>query len=166
VATDQGHKAAGQNSQGTEENRLIAERRAKLHELKAAGQAFPNDFRPNAMAQELVDRFDALDDEALEAVDEEIAVAGRMMAKRVMGKIAFVRLQDGSGSIQLVVQRDSLPEGIYQQFKQWDIGDIVGGTGHMFRTRKGELSVRLFELRLLTKSLRPLPEKWHGLTDT
>ncbi len=149
-----------------DENRLIGERREKLHALKAAGNAFPNDFRPNALAGGLADRFQDLDAEALAAVDERIAVAGRMMAKRVMGKIAFVSLQDRSGKIQLVVQRDNLPEGVYQQFKQWDIGDIIGGEGGMFRTQKGELSVKLKAIRLLTKSLRPLPEKWHGLTNT
>jgi lysyl-tRNA synthetase class 2 len=149
-----------------EENRLVAERRAKLHELKEAGQAFPNDFRPTTTAAELAARFGEQDNEALERVDQDFAVAGRMMAKRVMGKIAFVRLQDGSGSIQLVVQRDNLPDGVFRRFRQWDIGDIVGGTGRMFRTQKGELSVKLHELRLLAKSLRPLPEKWHGLTDT
>ena len=149
-----------------DENRLIAERRAKLTALREAGQAFPNDFRPNATAAGLAERFGEDDNEALEAVDEEFAVAGRMMAKRVMGKIAFVRLQDGSGSIQLVLQRDELPEGVYQGFKQWDVGDIIAATGRMFRTNKGELSVRANSLRLLTKSLRPLPEKYHGLQDT
>ena len=112
-----------------DENRLIGERREKLHALKAAGNAFPNDFRPNALAGGLADRFQDLDAEALAAVDERIAVTGRMMAKRVMGKIACVSLQDRSGTIQLVVQRDNLPEGVYQQFKQWDIGDIIGGEG-------------------------------------
>lgn len=149
-----------------DDNRLVSERRAKLSALREAGQAFPNDFRPNITAAGLVERFDALDNDALEAVTEEFAVAGRMMAKRVMGKIAFIRLQDVSGDIQLVAQRDELPEGVYPAFKQWDIGDIVAGTGQVFRTNKGELSVRLKQLRLLTKSLRPLPEKWHGLTDT
>ncbi len=149
-----------------DENRLIAERRAKLAALRETGQAFPNDFRPNATAAGLAERFGEADNEALEAVDEEFAVAGRMMAKRVMGKIAFVRLQDGSGSIQLVLQRDELPEGVYQGFKQWDVGDIIAATGRMFRTNKGELSVRANSLRLLTKSLRPLPEKYHGLQDT
>jgi len=99
-------------------------------------------------------------------VGETFALAGRMLAKRVMGKIAFVKIQDGSGYMQFVVQRDNLPEGLYQQFKQWDIGDIIGGSGAIFRTQKGELSVKPTELRLLTKSLRPLPEKFHGLTDT
>ncbi|MDX1460673.1 MAG: lysine--tRNA ligase [Xanthomonadales bacterium] len=154
------------NDKTTDENRLIAERREKLAALRRDGQAFPNDFRPNVVAAELHGRFGEHDDASLEAVEEDFRVAGRMMAKRVMGKIAFVRLQDRSGSIQLVVQRDELPEGVYAQFKQWDIGDLVGGAGRIFRTNKGELSVRLSELRLLAKSLRPLPEKWHGLTDT
>ncbi len=149
-----------------DENRLIAERRAKLQTLREAGQAFPNDFRPNSTAAVLAERFADADAEALESVGETFAVAGRMMAKRVMGKIAFVRLQDGSGSIQLVLQRDELPEGVYQRFKQWDVGDIIGAAGRMVRTNKGELSVRASSLRLLTKSLRPLPEKYHGLQDT
>jgi lysyl-tRNA synthetase class 2 len=155
------------NSASTiDENRLIAERRAKLDELRQGGQAYPNDFRKNTTAGELAARFGEADAAELESVDEEFAVAGRMMAKRVMGKIAFVRLQDRSGSIQLMVQRDNLPAGVFQQFKHWDVGDIVGGRGRIVRTQKGELSIRVSELRLLTKSLRPLPEKWHGLTDT
>ena len=149
-----------------DENRLIAERREKLHALKADSNAYPNDFRPDSNAAELHRRFADDDTETLADVDETFALAGRMMAKRVMGKIAFVKVQDGTGSMQFVVQRDNLPEGIYQQFKQWDIGDIIGGSGAIFRTQKGELSVKPTELRLLTKSLRPLPEKFHGLTDT
>ncbi len=149
-----------------DENRLIAERREKLHALKAETIAYPNDFRPNTHAAVLQARFAEDDTETLAQVDETFAVAGRMLAKRVMGKIAFVKIQDGTGSIQLVVQRDNLPEGHYQKFKQWDIGDILGATGAIFRTQKGELSVKPTELRLLTKSLRPLPEKFHGLTDT
>jgi lysyl-tRNA synthetase class 2 len=158
-----------QESNGTpeqDENRLIAERRAKLAALREAGQAYPNDFRKDATAAGLHARFGEADAEALESVDEVFAVAGRMMAKRVMGKIAFVRLQDRTGSIQLMLQRDELPEGVFQQFKQWDIGDIIGGSGRIVRTQKGELSIRLDALRLLAKSLRPLPEKFHGLTDT
>ncbi len=149
-----------------DENRLIHERREKLHALKAESIAYPNDFRPNTHAMVLQQRFALDDNETLAGIDEAFALAGRMLAKRVMGKIAFVRLQDGSGSIQLVLQRDHLPEGVYQQFKQWDIGDIIGATGKIFRTQTGELSVKADELRLLTKSLRPLPEKFHGLTDT
>jgi lysyl-tRNA synthetase class 2 len=149
-----------------DENRLIAERRAKLAALREAGEAYPNDFRKDTTAASLHTRFGTSDAEALESVDEVFSVAGRMMAKRVMGKIAFVLLQDRSGSIQLMLQRDELPEGVFQQFKHWDIGDIIGGKGRVVRTQKGELSVRLQELRLLAKSLRPLPEKFHGLTDT
>lgn len=149
-----------------DENRLIAERREKLHALKTETIAYPNDFRPTANAAELQRRFADDDTETLAEVDESFALAGRMLAKRVMGKIAFVKVQDGTGTIQFVVQRDNLPEGLYQQFKQWDIGDIIGGTGIIFRTQKGELSVKPSELRLLSKSLRPLPEKFHGLTDT
>jgi len=149
-----------------DENRLIAERRQKLHALKAESMAYPNDFRPNTNAAVLQSRFAGDDTESLAKVEESFALAGRMLAKRVMGKIAFVKLQDGTGNIQLVVQRDNLPEGVYQQFKQWDIGDIIGASGSIFRTQKGELSVKSTQLRLLTKSLRPLPEKFHGLTDT
>ena len=148
------------------ENRLIAERREKLHALKAETIAYPNDFRPNTNSAVLQKRFKDDDTETLAEVDETFALAGRMLAKRVMGKIAFVKIQDGNGTMQFVVQRDNLPEGHYQLFKQWDIGDIIGGSGAIFRTQKGELSVKPTELRLLTKSLRPLPEKFHGLTDT
>jgi lysyl-tRNA synthetase class 2 len=149
-----------------EENRLIAERRGKLQALREAGQAYPNDFRKNSISTDLHVRFcDALAEE-LEDIEEEFSVAGRIMAKRVMGKIAFVKLQDRGGSIQLMVQRDQLPEGEFQTFKQWDIGDIIGASGRIMRTQKGELSIRVRELRLLVKSLRPLPEKYHGLTDT
>ena len=160
-------KQNSDNSSGNmDENRLIGERRTKLHAIKAEAIAYPNDFRPNTSAAVLQRRFADDDTETLAGVDEEFALAGRMMAKRVMGKIAFVKVQDGTGTMQFVIQRDNLPEGVYQQFKQWDIGDIVAGTGAIFRTQKGELSVKPAQLRLLTKSLRPLPEKFHGLTDT
>ncbi|MEE4216130.1 MAG: lysine--tRNA ligase [Xanthomonadales bacterium] len=149
-----------------DENRLIAERRVKLDELRMAGQAYPNDFKKNATSKELHLRFcDALSEELAE-IDEVFSVAGRIMAKRVMGKIAFVRLQDRGGSIQLMLQRDNLPAGVFQAFKHWDVGDIVGASGPVVRTQKGELSIRATTLRLLSKSLRPLPEKFHGLTDT
>ena len=149
-----------------DENRLIAERRTKLGSLREAGEAYPNDFRKDATSGVLHSRFDEMDSEELAQVEEVFSVAGRMMAKRVMGKIAFVRLQDRSGAIQLMVQRDNLPDGVFQQFKHWDVGDIIAGSGRIVRTQKGELSVRVSELRLLAKSLRPLPEKFHGLTDT
>ena len=149
-----------------EENRLISERRGKLDALREQGQAYPNDFRKDTTSGELHARFGDCDQEELAGVDEEFSLAGRMMAKRVMGKIAFVKLQDRAGDIQLMIQRDNLEEGLFQQFKHWDIGDIVGARGRIMRTQKGELSVRVDQLRLLAKSLRPLPEKFHGLTDT
>jgi lysyl-tRNA synthetase, class II len=149
-----------------DENRLIAERRAKLAALREGGEAYPNDFRKNSTAGELQARFGDADAAALERIGEVFTLAGRMMAKRIMGKIAFVRLQDRSGAIQLMVQRDDLPDDVFQQFKHWDVGDLLGARGRVVRTQKGELSLRVSELRLLVKSLRPLPEKYHGLTDT
>jgi lysyl-tRNA synthetase class 2 len=147
------------------EHRLIAERRAKLDQLREGGSAFPNDFRPEHLAKQLHERFADNDKESLAELNVRVSVAGRMMAQRVMGKASFAHLQDRSGQIQIFVQRDALPEGLYQQFKHWDIGDILAVSGTMFRTNKGELSIQVDELRLLTKSLRPLPEKFHGLTD-
>ncbi len=149
-----------------DDNKLIAERRRKLAALRESGIAYPNDFERDALAGELHARFDGVDNAALEAETVRVSVAGRMMAKRVMGKASFARLRDGSGDIQLFVQRDALPDGVYAAFKGWDLGDIVGAGGTMFRTKTGELSVKVDSLRLLVKSLRPLPEKYHGLTDT
>ncbi len=150
---------------GQDEHALIAQRRAKLQALREEGVAFPNDFRRNAMAGELHAEYGDRDDGQLQAQPVRVKVAGRLMAKRVMGKAAFAQLQDMSGRIQLFLQRDSLPEGLYQAFKGWDIGDILAAEGVMFRTRTGELSVRVESIRILTKSLRPLPEKFHGLAD-
>ncbi len=149
-----------------DENKLIAQRRAKLAELREQGNAFPNDFRRNTMAGELHAEYDDKDAEQLEALGIRVSVAGRLMSRRVMGKASFLDLQDMSGRIQLFLQRDNLPEGTYQTFKKdWDLGDIIGVEGQLFKTRTGELSVRADTLRLLTKSLRPLPEKYHGLSD-
>ncbi len=147
------------------ENKLIAERRAKLAALREQGNAFPNDFRRNAIAEELHQTFHDHDKEALDSERIEVSVSGRMMAKRVMGKASFVKLQDRSGQIQVRLERDRLPEGVYQAFKKWDVGDIVGVRGMLMRTNTGELTVLADEARLLTKSLRPLPEKWAGLSD-
>ncbi len=153
------------NDKPQDENKLIAERRAKLEALREAGNAFPNDFRRNAIAEELHQTFHAHDNDALVEEDVHVAVSGRMMAKRVMGKASFVKLQDRSGQIQIRLERDRLPEGAYQAFKKWDVGDIVGAAGVLFRTKTGELTVLADDVRLLTKSLRPLPEKWAGLSD-
>ena len=150
-----------------DENKLIAQRRDKLRALRQEGVAFPNDFRRNVMAGELHAEYGEKDNAYFEQQSIRVSVAGRMMAQRIMGKNAFASIQDMSGRIQLFVQRDVLPEGFYnQQFKKWDIGDILGAEGTLFRTNTGELSVKVDSIRLLTKSLRPLPEKYHGLTDT
>jgi lysyl-tRNA synthetase class 2 len=148
-----------------DEHALIARRREKLNALREAGRAFPNDFRRDAIAGELHAEYGDKDNAVLEASPVRVKVAGRLMAKRVMGKASFAQLQDMSGRIQLFLQRDSLADGVYQEFKGWDIGDIIGAEGVMFKTKTGELSVRVETIRLLTKSLRPLPEKFHGLVD-
>ena len=142
-----------------------AQRRAKLAELRARGQAYPNDFRPDARAGDLHARFAGTSAEALEREPVTVAVAGRMMTRRVMGKASFAHLRDGSGDIQLYVRRDDLPQGQYAEFKRFDIGDIVAVEGVVFRTRTNELSVKAHSVRILVKSLRPLPEKYHGLSD-
>ncbi len=147
------------------ESDLITQRRQKLQQLRDAGNPYPNDFRRDCLAHELHTAHGAKDNEALEAEPISVKVAGRMMGRRVMGKAAFAHLQDMSGRIQLYLRRDELPEGNYKTFKEWDLGDIVGAQGTLFKTKTGELSVAVQSARLLTKSLRPLPEKFHGLTD-
>ncbi len=150
----------------TDENELIAQRRDQLQQLRQGGQAFSNDFRRDSLSADLLASYDAKSKEELEAEPIKVAVAGRMMSRRVMGKASFAHIQDMSGQIQLYVRRDDLEEGVYnEQFKKWDIGDIVGATGVLMKTNKGELSVHVDSIRLLTKSLQPLPEKYHGLTD-
>ncbi len=148
-----------------DDNKLIAERREKLKQLREQGNAFPNDFRRNVVAGELHAEYDEKPREFFDENEIRAAVAGRMMAKRLMGKASFASIQDMSGRIQLYVQRDALPDGVYADFKGWDVGDIVGAEGRLFKTQKGELSIKVDSIRLLTKSLRPLPEKFHGLTD-
>jgi lysyl-tRNA synthetase class 2 len=149
----------------SDENHLIAERRAKLTRLRERGIAFPNDFRRTALAARLLEEHGSASAESLEAARVAVAVAGRMRAKRVMGKASFIDLEDVSGKIQVRLERDTLGD-VYQDFKSWDVGDIVAAEGTLFRTNAGELTVRAQALRLLTKSLRPLPDKWHGVVDT
>ena len=148
----------------SDENKLIAERREKLRALREQGIAFPNDFRPDACAGDLARETDGVEAEALVTQARRVKVAGRLLGKRVMGKASFARVQDRTGSIQLFLQKDALGD-TYDAFKGWDVGDIVGAEGTLMRTRTGELSVKVDALRLLTKSLRPLPDKWHGLAD-
>jgi len=151
------------------ENHVILERREKLKKIREAGIAFPNDFRPQHFAKTIHQEFGALENDALEPKAVEVTVAGRMMLKRVMGKASFATLQDGSGRIQLFISKENITssdaETIYENFKHWDLGDILGATGILFKTKTGELSIRVNHLRLLTKSIRPLPEKFHGLAD-
>jgi lysyl-tRNA synthetase class 2 len=148
-----------------DENEQIAIRRAKLAELRAQGVAFPNDFRRNVVAGELHAEYGEKDNAELELRNVRVKVAGRMMTRRLMGKASFCHLQDMSGRIQLYLVADQLGER-YEQFKRWDIGDIVGAEGTLFKTKTGELSVKCDGVRLLAKALRPLPEKYHGLADT
>ena len=148
------------------DNKLIAERREKLKELRKQGNPFKNHFRPKDFAQEITEQYDGDDKDSLEEKKIEVTIAGRIMLKRVMGKASFAHIQDTTGKIQIYVARDDLPEGVYnEQFKKWDIGDIVGLTGSLFKTKVGELSIKVSSIELITKSLRPLPEKFHGLAD-
>ncbi len=157
-----------------DESHVITERRQKLKALREVAKVtksavFPNDFKPEHQAAALHAEYDALDKETLDPQAIPVVVAGRMMLKRVMGKASFATIQDSTGRIQLFINKQSLTdensEAIYEAFKHWDLGDIVGAKGAMFKTKTGELSIKVSELRLLTKSIRPLPEKYHGLSD-
>ncbi|MEE8327928.1 MAG: lysine--tRNA ligase [Nitrosomonadaceae bacterium] len=146
-------------------NQIIEERRAKLAALREAGIAFPNDFRRNNLASDLHKKYGNQSNDTLEKDLISVEVAGRMILKRVMGKASFATIQDMSGHIQLYITNDITGESIHAAFKHFDLGDILGVHGTLFITKSGELTVRVKSLRLLTKSLRPLPEKFHGLTD-
>ena len=148
-----------------DDNEIIRQRRAQLQELRTSGNAYPNDFRRNILAAGLHARYGDKDREQLEGENETFSAAGRMMSRRVMGKVAFAHIRDMSGQIQLFIRRDNLPDGAYAEFKKWDIGDIIAVTGSVFKTKTGELSIQADSIRLLVKSLRPLPEKFHGLSD-
>ncbi len=163
--SDKKHGGEGGGGEPPDENKLIAERRAKLAELRRAGAVFPNDFRRDALAGQLHEAYGARSEEWLSANPTRVQVGGRLMFKRVMGKASFAKLADRTGQIQLFLQAETLG-GAYEAFKAYDIGDILGAGGVLFRTKTGELSVRVDALRLLVKSLRPLPDKWHGLADT
>jgi lysyl-tRNA synthetase class 2 len=147
-----------------DESVVIQIRQQKLAELRDKGFAFPNDFRRNALAGELIEQYGQEDGETLKAKKIEVAVAGRMMLRRVMGKASFCHLQDVSGRIQVYITSNELPEP-YEEFKHWDLGDILGVKGTLFITKTGELTIHATEVQLLTKSLRPLPDKFHGLSD-
>jgi len=149
----------------TEDNKLIAERRSKLDAIRSQRNAYPNQFRRSHLATELHDKYDAMDKESLDPLNIEVAVLGRMMSQRLFGKGGFAVLRDVSGPIQLFVQLNEVGEDKFSDFKTWDMGDIVYGKGTLFKTKTNELSVKVTELHMVTKSLRPLPEKFHGLSD-
>ena len=148
-----------------DDNQLMVERQGKLAALRAAGIAFPNDIKPAHRAEALFVQYDSKTKEELEPLAVTVSVAGRMMLKRVMGKASFATLQDSTGRIQIYVTRDDVSEDLYADFKHWDLGDIVACEGKLFKTRTGELSIHATSIRMLTKSLRPMPDKFHGVAD-
>jgi lysyl-tRNA synthetase, class II len=148
-----------------DENRLIAERRAKLSKQRESGAAYPNDFVPTERAAQLHTSYNDHDQALLASAEVSVKVAGRMMLKRVMGKASFATLQDSTGRIQIYLERGALSEELFAEFKQWDIGDIIAIEGSVFKTNKGELSIHAVSARLLSKALRPLPNKFHGISD-
>ena len=149
-----------------DENHIIAERRQKLAGLRQSGNAFPNDFQRQNHADRLVELYSDKAAETLEGTPVSVSIAGRMMLRRIMGKAAFATLQDMSGRLQIYVSKDAIGDALYNDFKHWDLGDIVSAKGTLMKTRTGELTVKVENIRLLSKSLRPLPEKFHGLSDT
>jgi lysyl-tRNA synthetase class 2 len=153
-----------------DDNQLMVERREKLKGLRSAGVAFPNDVRPEHRAEALFAQYDSKTKEELEPLAVKVSVAGRMMLKRVMGKASFATLQDASfgpsgGRIQVYINNEGVGEEVHGAFKHWDLGDIVAATGTLFKTKTGELSIHATSVRLVTKSLRPLPDKFHGMAD-
>ncbi|HWM44433.1 MAG TPA: amino acid--tRNA ligase-related protein, partial [Burkholderiales bacterium] len=148
-----------------DDNKLVEERREKLKALRAKGIPYPNDFRPRDRAHDLTARFADKSKEALEKEKPATSIAGRMMLKRVMGKVTFATLQDTSGRFQIYVSNDSTGAELHEAFKHWDLGDVVAAEGNVFRTNKGELTINAKNVRLLAKAIRPLPEKFHGLAD-
>jgi lysyl-tRNA synthetase class 2 len=156
---------AAQAGIDSSDNAIIAERRDKLRALREQGIAYPNDFRPEHSAADLHTRFADTDKNALEALALNVSIAGRMMLKRIMGKASFATVQDGTGQIQFFITPADVGADTYDAFKKWDLGDIIAAHGVLFRTNKGELSVRCTGLRLLSKAIRPLPDKFHGLSD-
>jgi lysyl-tRNA synthetase class 2 len=155
-----------QHPQVEDENEIIAQRRAKLADLRQQGNPFPNDFRRTDLALALHEEHEEKSKDELAAANIETRVAGRIMLRRVMGKASFLTIQDRSGRVQIYVRQSDVGDAAYHEFSKWDIGDIIGVTGSVMKTNKGELSVHATEIRMLTKSLRPMPEKHAGLTDT
>ena len=148
------------------ENDLILQRRAKLDALRKKGIAYPNTFRRDSLSGDLRNQYKEASKEELEEKSIQVTVAGRIMLQRIMGKASFITIQDMEGQIQAYIRSNDLPEGQYEDFKTWDLGDIIGVSGQLFLTKTGELTVHADSIEMLTKSLRPLPEKHSGLVDT
>lgn len=144
---------------------LIEQRRSKLADWRAKGHAYPTNFRRDALAADLLAQYHEKTEPELEAEPILVSIAGRIMTRRLMGKASFTHIQDMSGKIQLYIKQDDVSPEVYEEFKQWDLGDIIGAEGVMFKTKTGELSVKVKKIHLLTKAIRPLPDKFHGLTD-
>lgn len=147
------------------DNEQIAQRKAKLAKIRKTRNAFPNDFRPSHLAENLHHEYDDSGNDLLESAPIQVALAGRIMTRRLMGRASFVNLHDRSGKIQLYLKQELMGAEVYEDFLNFDLGDIIGITGTLFKTKTNELSVKIDTIRLLTKALRPLPDKWHGLTD-
>lgn len=148
-----------------DESEVMALRREKFNDLKESGFKFPNRFRRDSYAENLSQEFDKYDKQQLAELNKEVSVAGRIVLRRLMGKASFIHLQDMSGRIQVYIKKNNIGDDLYESFKHWDLGDIVGVKGSLFKTNTGELSINAKEVELLTKSLRPLPDKFHGLSD-
>jgi lysyl-tRNA synthetase, class II len=155
----------GAREEQLDENQIMANRRDKLTAIRTQGIAFPNDFKRDAFAGDLHEQYEQFDKDVLAERAIPVKVAGRIMLKRHMGKASFATIQDMTGRIQLYVNNQGVGEQVHDAFKHWDLGDIVGAEGELMKTNHGELTVRVSSLRLLTKSLRPLPDKFHGLAD-
>jgi len=145
------------------ENEIIALRRQKLSTIREERQAYPNHFRRDSLADDLMKNYHHFDKAQLQKKNIQCKISGRISTRRLMGKASFIHIQDMSGKIQVYIRKNDLPDGVYEAFKHWDIGDIVGVDGYLFKTKTGELSVHATHIELLTKSLRPLPDKFHGL---
>jgi lysyl-tRNA synthetase class 2 len=154
-----------QQEEPIDENELIEQRRSKLAEWRETGQAYPTDFRRDALAADLLKKYGEKTEPELEASPVHVKLGGRIMTRRLMGKASFTHILDMSGRMQLYIRQEDVTPEVYEKFKQWDLGDIIGAEGHLFKTKTGELSVKVKSLRLLTKAIRPLPDKFHGLTD-
>jgi lysyl-tRNA synthetase class 2 len=162
MMTDQTHE---QDQDKVDTHDLIEQRRAKLQTWRTTSQAYPVDFRRNALAAALLTQYGDKTEADLTAEPVNVKVAGRIMTRRLMGKASFTHIQDRSGRIQLYIRQEDVGAEVYETFKHWDLGDIIGVEGHLFKTKTGELSVKASAMRLLTKALRPLPDKYHGLAD-